>query len=166
MTEFVIGCTHFGHPNIIHRANRPFKDVKEMDERLISNWNAVVQPQDTVYHLGDFCGWTASPDAYTPYLEGKIVFLRGNHDPKGWGEHIREVRLNKRKVVLCHYPIEEWNGWWTGALHIHAHTHKTKMVSAPRRGNVSAEALNFMPYRLDMVIKTLLEWEAIPEGGP
>lgn len=165
MTEFVIGCTHFGHSAIIkHR--RQFESVKDMDAALIDNWNAVVKPQDTVYHLGDFSGWEAHPHAYTPYLTGNIVTLQGNHDPKGWGDHLREVRINRRKVVLCHYPIEEWNGWHTGALHIHAHTHKKKLVSAVRRAHVGADATGFTPLRLDEVVKTLLEWEAIPEGGP
>ena len=34
---------------------RPFTDIDEMDQCLINNWNACVQPEDTVYILGDFC---------------------------------------------------------------------------------------------------------------
>jgi calcineurin-like phosphoesterase family protein len=39
---FFTGCTHFGHANIIKLCNRPFHDVEEMNERLITNWNHVV----------------------------------------------------------------------------------------------------------------------------
>lgn len=30
------------------------KDVEEMNEKLIENWNRVVSEGDTVFHLGDF----------------------------------------------------------------------------------------------------------------
>ena len=52
---YYISDLHFGHYNIIKLCRRPFKDADEMDEILISNWNAIVQPEDTVYILGDLC---------------------------------------------------------------------------------------------------------------
>ena len=45
--------THFGHRNIIWRSNRPFKNIEEMDEQLIKNWNRVVKPSDEIYLLPD-----------------------------------------------------------------------------------------------------------------
>lgn len=46
--------THFGHSNIITHCSRPFASVDEMDRCLTANWNAVVQPDDDVYVVGDF----------------------------------------------------------------------------------------------------------------
>ncbi|MFD2878778.1 hypothetical protein ACFTAO_26970 [Paenibacillus rhizoplanae] len=45
---------HFGHKLIIDFESRPFGDADEMDKVMISNWNAVVGKEDTVFHLGDF----------------------------------------------------------------------------------------------------------------
>ena len=40
---------HFGHSNVILFCDRPFKNVIEMDETLINNWNNVVSDDDIVY---------------------------------------------------------------------------------------------------------------------
>ena len=52
---FYTADLHLGHANIIKYCNRPFKDVDQMNETLIRNWNSRVKPEDTVIHNGDFC---------------------------------------------------------------------------------------------------------------
>lgn len=49
--SFVLSDTHFGHANVIKYDNRPFANVTEMDNKMIENWNKVVMPDDTIYHL-------------------------------------------------------------------------------------------------------------------
>ena len=63
--------THFGHANIIRLCNRPFKDVEEMNEKLIENWNKVVPEDGTVFHLGEFAfGGRELRNSVIPRLPG------------------------------------------------------------------------------------------------
>jgi calcineurin-like phosphoesterase family protein len=153
MTTFFSGCDHFGHQNIIKLANRPFNSVEEMDAVLIENWNKTVKQNDTVYHLGDFAyKGSSDPASILKRLNGNIILIQGNHDPRGWGHNYYEFKENKRLFVLMHYPIEEWNGYYRGAVHIHCHTHKPELVSAERRFNVTVEATNYKPISLEEIL--------------
>ena len=63
---------HFGHSNIIQHCNRPFSNVDEMDNYLISRWNSVVKPNDTIFVLGDVgYDWRK----YLPNLRGDKVLI-------------------------------------------------------------------------------------------
>lgn len=79
--RFFTSDTHFGHANIIKYANRPFVDVPHMNEALIENWNAVIGPDDEVFHLGDVAlGPKESWDSIFPRLQGYKILVIGNHD--------------------------------------------------------------------------------------
>jgi len=49
-----------------------------MNKGLIDNWNSVVSPKDTVFHLGDFS--FGPMGQYIDQLNGNIILIRGNHD--------------------------------------------------------------------------------------
>lgn len=77
---FFTSDTHFGHTNILQFCNRPFHSVQEMNEALINNWNNVVRPEDTVYHLGDFAfGGSQLWNDVLSKLNGHIYLILGNH---------------------------------------------------------------------------------------
>jgi calcineurin-like phosphoesterase family protein len=79
--EFFTSDHHFWHRKIHEYCGRPWSVVEEMNEVMVSRWNAVVKPEDTVYHLGDFCfGPTEKIAAMRARLNGKIILTRGNHD--------------------------------------------------------------------------------------
>jgi calcineurin-like phosphoesterase family protein len=78
---FVISDTHFNHANIIKYCNRPFNSVEEMNETLIKKWNDTVQPEDTVFFLGDFClGKREDIIHFCQALNGHKILIMGNHD--------------------------------------------------------------------------------------
>lgn len=65
---------HFGHSNIIRFCDRPFKNVTEMDETLINNWNNAVSDEDIVYMLGDLIFRSEkSASYYVERLKGKSI---------------------------------------------------------------------------------------------
>jgi len=71
---------HYWHANVINYCNRPFASVEEMNEAMISNWNKVVTPDDTVYCLGDFSLAARAVEVYTPRLNSTKLLVPGNHD--------------------------------------------------------------------------------------
>lgn len=66
--------------------------LEEMDNLIIRKWNERVKPEDIVYVIGDFC-FKSSPQKehrgegvnkdylyYDRQLNGKKIYIRGNHD--------------------------------------------------------------------------------------
>lgn len=130
---FFISDTHFGHERIIYLAKRPFASVEEMNEALIANWNSVVGPKDTVWHLGDFGMGSDTPSSsFATRLNGKIHLIEGNHDQKTVRDcsdsfasisSIKMISVEAQKIVLCHYPMREWDKSWRGSWHLFGHVH-------------------------------------------
>jgi len=75
---FFTSDTHFSQERAMTLSKRPFKSVYDMDWTMIDRWNALVGPNDTVYHLGDFGeSWPMK------YLNGNITFVNGNYERDG-----------------------------------------------------------------------------------
>ena len=117
MANRYISDIHFGHENCIRLDSRPFENMDDMTKKITEKWNSVVADDDTVYILGDFC-WEKQ-NQWPKYLEplnGNLVLIRGNHDPKRLGpparQYFEEVHdymevkePDGRIVILSHYPI-------------------------------------------------------------
>lgn len=136
--------THYGHKNIIKYCGRPFQYVTDMDVQMISNWNAKVAADDIVYFLGDFIFYKSEEAILSILLQlnGKIFFIRGNHDHKKVINILQktpnvidirdlyelkveddDVAYGKQFITLCHYPLLTWNRCHHGAWHLHGHCH-------------------------------------------
>ena len=180
MSNFYISDTHFGHSNIIKHCNRPFDTADIMDRTIIRNWNSVVTDRDTVYLLGDivFSKGAKEPAEYLSKLKGKKIAVVGNHDydiSRNREKYLENKLLEdicnyleikeivdgaSRKVVMSHYPIVEWNGFFRGSIQLYGHIHNSienaafKIMSNIENAyNVSADILDFTPRTLEDVIK-------------
>lgn len=170
---------HFGHKRIIKFDNRPFSDVIEMDRVLIELWNNRVQQDDTVYILGDIC-YRSQHDAewYLRQLKGHKILILGNHDwpilnnPKALHyldgvEKMMEIQDGDKHICLCHYPIAEWNGYFTGETwHIYGHIHNCKneaydfMKSKDRALNAGCMINNYSPASINELIRNNADFKA------
>ena len=166
---------HLGHKNIIDYEHRPFKDVEDMTEKLINNWNEIVTDDDDVYILGDFAfrnqymSRSKILDTFGK-LKGFKYLVPGNHDDYLTKEFLEELASRKnntwvtkslveicddtRIVILCHYPIEEWDGKYHGSYHIHGHVHSRDILThIPKRFNCGIDVRNYRPVTLNEMIE-------------
>lgn len=98
---------HYWHARVIEYCGRPYKDVNEMNEMMIKNWNDVVQPDDTVYCLGDFSLAIRAVEVITPRLNGIKYLVPGNHD---WchSYHRKSRKEERRKQFIQRYTDLGW----------------------------------------------------------
>ena len=174
---FYIADTHFGHSNIIKYSNRPFESAQEMDETIAANWNAKVTDEDTVYLLGDVAmgGFQLATIRLIQSLKGQKILISGNHDKVFLKEKtfrdsftsihdILSITDNHSRVVLCHFPLAEWEGYYRGAYHIFGHIHNAKndayyfMRGKERALNAGVDITNFQPMTLEQLIKANEYW--------
>jgi calcineurin-like phosphoesterase family protein len=132
---WLISDTHFGHANFLTFQDlqghpvRPFASCEEMDETMIARWNAVVKPQDHVYHLGDFTLMPATrANVIAKRLNGIKRLVRGNHDKLKSRQYLamgfHEIHGLKLlfDVWLTHAPIHPLSmGRALGNAHGHIH---------------------------------------------
>lgn len=121
--RYYISDLHFFHENLNHSLDfRGFETVEEMNEHIVGRWNQKVREGDDVVILGDVSAGNAEQtNEILRRLNGNLFLIEGNHDHFlrhrkfdtglfGWVKPYEELRDNKRKVILCHYPVFCYNG--------------------------------------------------------
>lgn len=131
---FYTADLHLGHENIIALSKRPYKDSVQMLKVIMKNWNSAVTDNDEVYIIGDLFFKINSTEQLEILrsLNGKKHLILGNHD-KGFNSNVKnefvtisdykKIDDNGRRIILSHYPILEWEGYFRGAYHIYGHIH-------------------------------------------
>jgi calcineurin-like phosphoesterase family protein len=161
--------THFNHANVIGHSYRPFADLSEMTEAMIVNWNEVVAPSDTIYHLGDFAlSWGKKHkeviDQILARLNGQKWLITGNHDREEVTKNTRwtkvlnyhEIKIDlggehKQRVVMCHYAMRVWNQMHRGAWMLHGHSHGNITDVGGKALDVGVDVHNYRPISLEFI---------------
>lgn len=200
MIYYIADC-HFFH-SVMNTAMdcRGFESGEAMNEYMIRQWNSRVRKNDEVVILGDFSfGNGAQTNELLTQLNGKLYLITGNHDrflnyrdfdPSRfqWIKPYEERNDNKRKVILCHYPVMCYNGQYRLDEHdnpkvymLYGHVHDThderlitKFQEETRRTEITdykgeerripCHMINCFCKFSDYVPLTLDEWIALDEA--
>lgn len=165
--------THWAHDKVLGFDNRPWATIEEHDEALIQNWNAVVQPGDVVYHLGDV-SWhkrLLDIEILLGRLHGTKILILGNHDvghvekATGWAKVTPYLEISERgqKVVLFHYRMVVWNRSHHGSWALHGHSHGNLPVNYDARTfDVGTMCWNYRPISFDEVAEEMQKHTFVP----
>ena len=154
--DFFIADTHFGGENIRRYENRPFKTAKEMDEKLIENWNRVVGEEDTVYVLGDFSDYSDEEmeREILKQLNGTKILVMGNHDRHRTPEEWRKLGflecspwqiVYKDFYLLSHEPMYINTNMPYANLYGHVHGNPSYKDACKQSVCVSVERIGYTP---------------------
>lgn len=163
---YLISDTHFFHSRLAFdfglRTN--FKSIEEMNETIFSNWNNTISEDDYVFFLGDFVVGAENKykTAQVIYdsLNGKKIFLRGNHD-----EHLKEsttipvidgpmeIIYNGFRILLNHEPIFSFDQDVMICGHIHNNEVNETLKS--NMYNVSVEMIDYKPQFIDTILESI-----------
>ncbi len=158
---FLIADTHFGHENIIKYENRPFDDLKDMDEVMIKKWNSVVGKDDIVYHLGDVSFYNKEKTkAIISRLNGKKILIKGNHDKDSnqWWRDVGFFEVSEYPIILNEWVILQHTPptYINEAMpyyYIYGHVHNTEMYQTITKTSacVCVERWDYTPVDIEEI---------------
>lgn len=169
MSKWFSSDWHLGHKRVIEFANRPFKNLKEMDDAIIDNMIAPLKKGDDFYFLGDLY-WDAQSfwKFYNKFPKNvRFHWIIGNHDYNTIKNHegqfaeitpLTEVKFLSQHAVLCHFPMMTWNRSHHGSFMLFGHHHVNGHVEPTLQGkmlNVNCEFNNFKPYSEEDVVEIM-----------
>ena len=133
---WIVSDTHFGHKEIIKYQRDNYKNITDMNENIIKDWNNIISKDDTVIHLGDVSVGITKEEIETiiKQLNGNIILIPGNHERKNLLENrhfYNQVGFKNveqdidhmviGKLVLSHEPVDFIP---EGYFNIHGHVHQ------------------------------------------
>ena len=171
-----ISDTHFSHKNVLtfdrtdgNGKLRPhWDDIEDMNDELVYNWNGLVRPNDTIYHLGDIA-LSRTGTAVLNRCNGNKILIRGNHDIYNFSDyaeyfddvlsmHVHRDKETEKKVIFTHIPIHptSMNRW---DLNVHGHLHDDVVMKENQPDErymcVSVENTHYCPVHLNEVLSRI-----------
>lgn len=129
-----------------------------MDGRLLDNLNKVIQPTDTLYHLGDFSFRSISE--YRQRINCQNIHLiLGNHDKDSRSKYEEnftsvtrgdEIKVNNITITLSHYSMRVWNKSHHGHYMLYGHSHGG-LSSWGKSLDVGVDANFYKPWSFDEI---------------
>jgi calcineurin-like phosphoesterase family protein len=169
--------THFFDTQIIKKYGRKFQNIVEMHKKIITNWNSIIGEGDEVFFLGDLLlsNDGRKANGILNNLNGIKYLIRGNHDNYvddkefdktkfKWIKDYHILNYKKYKFVLFHYPIFEWDGYFSDSIHLYGHIHneanypkqqKRFKAMSKRSINVGIDLNDFFPVSIDKIIENI-----------
>ena len=155
---------HFDHKNILDlepQRKLIWNTVPEMNQGLIDNWNKIVNKDDFVIVLGDFCFDKSKIEYYCNVLNGKKILVFGNHDHGDFRLYDGSNKfamtramisriINDKRCLFTHipvYPTELSDNCGRYDNNFHGHIH-SKKINNIRYVNVGVDVTNFKPINL------------------
>ena len=171
MTNFYSSDTHFFHKNILRLSNRPFKNIREMANRIIKNWNNIVTSKDTVYILGDVAMISKSQgdklESIINKLNGKKILIMGNHDEMNPTQYIRAgfdqiiyPYLEVQPKWYCYHDPALYTNFNTNAeVHLVGHVHNLfKILPDQKMINVGMDVWDYYPVKEEQIKEIIEGW--------
>lgn len=143
---YFISDLHFGHNKVSDLRN--FLNIEEMHKYLKNKWNKTVSEDNlnTVFILGDFAFSYMKTKNWESILNGKHIFIQGNHDTNSLSNiQSMIIKFKGKNFELIHNPCE-----YSGKVKyvLHGHIHKSVNRSMPN----GAERINNHIYKLGDIL--------------
>ena len=160
MRRWVTADWHLGEDRFALMQRYGFDSAEHMVEELIRQYNSLVEPDDTVYVLGDVA-MKGRPEylKYAAEFNGNKILIRGNHDrehsdselrkyfdvviPEGGGHKIT-LGEDNQQCWMTHYPTQAIPGMFNLVGHIHS-SWKVQLNML----NVGVDVNHYRPHDLD-----------------
>ena len=162
-STFFIGDLHLGHEGMVRFTDkdgkkiRPFKDINEHDETLISNINKLVKPEDRLYFLGD----VVINRRHLPQIariNGRKKLIKGNHDIfkledyTPYFEDVVAYRIYPKQGIICsHIPVHPCQLENRFKFNVHGHMHSNVVMGGKHHMQPDDRYLNLCPEKTNML---------------
>lgn len=173
MSKYFIADLHFGDKKIIDYEDRPFKNIEDMQKKIIENWNKTVTEFDTVYVCGDVSNYENMSNkelielnSLIHKLNGRKELILGNHD-KGitylnW-KYIGFRRVHENPIIindffiLSHEPLYTNKNMPYANIFGHVHNNSIYKDFSKQHYCVSVERIDYTPIKLEDILKKIKE---------
>lgn len=167
---YFIADTHIGTESMRTVAKRGFgSNWEKHEEVILQGINRVINKNSLLYILGD----VGSNSDYVHLKEflckiktKKVFLLLGNHDNEYFFQMLRDEHVilgydkihtfknNKVHFTLCHYPLFEWEGFFSNGIHLYGHVHNNTTVGW-KSLDVGVDNIGYTPMSIKEIVQHL-----------